>query len=315
MSVVVVGSVNRDVVARVARIPGPGETVLASSLLRTGGGKGANQAVAARRAGGEAVAFVGAVGDDADGSALRSALAADGIDVSGLATVGAPTGTALISVGDDAENAIVVVAGANAALDGLTSAQRAIVAASDVVVTQLEIPLSLVTDAARSRRSEAWHVLNAAPSAPFVAAADDLLPLIDVLVVNEHEAVEVAGAEDLDGAVVALAGRVRALVVTLGARGSLVVCDGVRTEVAAFPAAAVDTTGAGDTFCGVFAAHLSASGRRPGDADAALLAEAARWGAAASALSVTRPGAQDAVPAAAEVADLIAVDPSEENAP
>lgn len=304
MSVVIVGSVNQDVVARVQRVPMPGETVLGSSLTRSGGGKGANQAVAARRAGGAEVAFVGAVGTDSDGASLRAALERDGIDVSGLAEMEGPSGTALIAVDEHAENIIVVVPGANAALERLTDGQRAVVARSRVLLTQLEVPVSLVQDAAGARPAGAWHVLNAAPSAPFAGAADALFAEIDVLVVNEHEALEIAGAADLDDAVLSLSARVRALVVTLGAKGSLIVHDGDRAEVAAVPADAVDTTGAGDTFCGVLAARLEASGRTPDDADVALLADAARWGAAASAISVTRPGAQDAVPTATEVAQL-----------
>lgn len=304
MSVVIVGSVNQDVVARVERIPMPGETVLGRSLTRSGGGKGANQAVAARRAGGAEVAFVGAVGTDADGGLLRAALERDGIDVSGLAEVDGPSGTALIAVDAHAENTIVVVPGANAALERLTDAQRAVVARARVLLTQLEVPVSLVLDAADARPDGSWHVLNAAPSAPFAGAADALLAVIDVLIVNEHEALEIADETDLDRAVDALSARVRAVVVTLGAKGSLVVVAGERVEVAAVRADAVDTTGAGDTFCGVLTARLEASGRRPDEADAGLLADAAKWGAAASAISVTRPGAQDAVPTATEVAHL-----------
>jgi ribokinase len=305
MTVVVVGSVNQDVVARVERIPAPGETVLASALSRSGGGKGANQAVAARRAGGAAVAFVGAVGADADGRALTAALAGDGIDVSGVETVDAPTGTALISVDSSAENAIVVVPGANAARDALTEQQRRAVAAAGVLVTQLEIALALVRDAAVSRPESAWHVLNAAPSAPLAGGVDDILPLVDVLVVNEHEARDLTGAVDLDSAVAALSRRVPGLVVTLGSRGARVVCEGDARDVAAFTVAAVDTTGAGDTFCGVFAASLRASGRGPAQADAELLAHAARRGAAAAALAVMRPGAQDAVPTLDELDEFL----------
>jgi ribokinase len=305
MSVVIVGSINQDVVAQVDRIPAPGETVLASSLLRTGGGKGANQAVAARRTGGAAVAFVGAVGTDADGESLRAALVADGIDVSGLSQIEGPSGTALIAVDAAAENTIVVVPGANAALSALTDVQRAVVAGARVLLTQLEIPLSLVQDAAASRSAKAWHLLNAAPSAPFVAAGAELLPAVDVLIVNEHEALDIAGVVDLDAAVDAVASRVGALVVTLGREGSLVVCGSERAEVPPFAAEAVDTTGAGDTFCGMFAATLAASGRTPDTVDVALLAEAARAGAAAAALAVTRPGAQAAVPSQSEVAALL----------
>ena len=231
MSVVIVGSVNQDIVARVQRVPMPGETVLGSSLTRSGGGKGANQAVAARRAGGAEVAFVGAVGTDADGASLRTALERDGIDVSGLAEVDGPSGTALIAVDEQAENIIVVVPGANAALERLTEVQRTVVAGSRVLLTQLEVPVSLVLDAARARPAGAWHVLNAAPSAPFSGAADALLAAIDVLVVNEHEVMEIAGETDLEKAVLALSARVRALVVTLGAKGSLIVHDGDGAEL------------------------------------------------------------------------------------
>ncbi|MFG6475494.1 PfkB family carbohydrate kinase [Microbacterium sp. P06] len=314
MSVVVVGSVNRDVVARVARIPGPGETVLASSLSRTGGGKGANQAVAAARAGGAAVAFVGAVGDDADGAALRDGLLADGIDVTGLVGVPGATGTALISVGDDGENAIVVVAGANAARSDLTSVQRERVGEADVLATQLEVPLALVTAAAAARRAGAWHVLNAAPSSPLVDAhvdaVDGLLADVDVLIVNEHELRDIAAmssleAVSLDAAVDAVAARVPALIVTLGADGCLVATPTGRRRIAAHPTRAVDTTGAGDTFCGVFAASLAASGASAGKADIEVFAAAARIASAAAALAVRSPGAQEAVPTVADVAGLL----------
>ena len=305
MSVVIVGSINQDVVAQVERIPSPGETVLASSLLRTGGGKGANQAVAARRAGGAAVAFVGAVGTDADGDSLRRALVADDIDVSGLVQIDGPSGTALIVVDATAENTIVVEPGANAENTTQTAAQRSVVAGARVLLTQLEIPIPLVQDAADARRDGAWHLLNAAPSAPFIDAGAALVPTLDVLIVNEHEALDIAGVTDLEAAVIALAIRVPALVVTLGRRGSLVICGTERAHVAPFVAEAVDTTGAGDTFCGVFAATLAASGRSPESVDVPLLVEAARTGAAAAALAVTRPGAQDAVPTQAEVFALI----------
>ncbi|GHD44717.1 ribokinase [Mycetocola manganoxydans] len=304
MSVVVVGSINQDVVTRVRRIPAPGETVLASSLVRTGGGKGANQAVAARRAGGASVAFVGAVGTDPEGENLRDALVADGVDVSGLSQVEGPSGMAFISVDDTADNTIVVVPGANAAATALTPVQRSLVSTARVVLTQLEIPVALVQDAATARGAQTWHLLNAAPSAPFHSARAALLASVDVLIVNEHEALDITDVDDLEAAVTALAPLVRALVVTLGRRGSLVVCGEERADIAAFAADAVDTTGAGDTFCGMFAAALAASGRAPQSVDMSLLKVAARAGAAAAAIAVTRPGAQDAVPSAAEVAAL-----------
>jgi ribokinase len=298
VSVAVVGSINRDIVARVPRIPRPGETLLAHGASRGGGGKGANQAVAAARAGGAPTAFVGAVGDDADGSDLRAALAADGIDVSGLRTAPDRTGIALISVDDAAENAIVVIPGANGAFDTLDDTQRRVIAAADVIVAQLEIPVAAVLAAAAARRPGAVFVLNGAPSAPLADPATGplLLGAADVLVVNEHELQDAGGTGDASTDLERVASRVRALVVTYGADGSVVVVDGRRAEVPAFPADAVDTTGAGDTFCGVLAARLAG---RPLTLEA--LAAAARAGAAAAALAVGRPGAQDAVPAAAEV--------------
>lgn len=310
MTVTVVGSVNMDVVARVPRLPGPGETLLAGESSRGPGGKGANQAVAAARAGGARVAFVGAVGEDADGSALRDALLADRVDVAGLATVESPTGVALISVSEDGENAIVVISGANRTVERLSDAQRALVSRADVVLAQLEIPLEGVVAAAAARRRDAAFVLNAAPSGPLAdrAASARLLPAVDVLVVNEHELRDVvrgAGRDadvDLDAAVDALAGVVPALVVTLGAAGAVIAVGGERRRVPAFPSVPVDTTGAGDAFCGVLAARLVGAGRRPGPD---VLAEAARFGAAAAALAVSRPGAQPSVPTAAEVAQLL----------
>lgn len=301
--VVVVGSVNMDVVARVPRIPGPGETLLASGSARGGGGKGANQVVAAARAGGAEAAFVGAVGDDADGAQLRALLEADGVNTAGVVTSDEPSGVALISVADDGENAIVVVPGANSALSALDDAQRDIVAEADAVAAQLEIPIGLVRSAADARADGALFVLNAAPSEPLrdPAVAADILPRVDVLVVNEHELTDIAGVPDRDAAIAVLAERVPALVVTLGAAGSVIAFGSERAEVPAFRVDPVDTTGAGDTFCGVFAAHL---GRGPLTLDA--LTSAARAGAAASAIAVTRHGAQAAVPTADEVAELLA---------
>ncbi|TGO06667.1 ribokinase [Serinibacter arcticus] len=288
MSVTVVGSANLDTTLRVVRIPGPGETVMASSIARSPGGKGANQAVGAARSGGADVRFVAALGRDADGDALLASLTGAGVGTDAVRRLAdAPSGSALITVGDDGENSIVVVAGANAALTDLDENELAAVAAADVVLACLEIPMVTVV---RAAREAARFVLNAAPSTPL---PEDLWPHVDVLVVNEHEARDLTGAADLADAVDRLAGRVRALVVTLGARGAVVVSDGVRTSVPSTPVTAVDTTGAGDCFCGVLAARLAA-----GDD----LVTATRWGSAAGALAVQRPGAADATPTHAEVA-------------
>ncbi|TDE99125.1 ribokinase [Occultella glacieicola] len=335
MTVVVVGSVNTDLVARVPHVPRPGETLLGSDLARHGGGKGANQAVAAARAGAVPVAFVGAVGSDPDGEALRGALVADGIDTAGLVTVPGPSGMALITVAQDGENAIVVAPGANGALSTLTDVQRRVVAAADVVVAQLEVPVPLVLDAARTRSDHALLVLNAAPSAPLTdpGTAADLLAVTDVLVLNEHELADVGGPSpagsagtagtagtagkagtDTPEAIARVADRVPALIVTLGSDGAVIAVGDDRRRVPAFPARAVDTTGAGDTFCGVLAAALAGAGggsgeRRVPPIDA--LAQAARAASAAAALAVGRVGAQASVPTAAEVRDLLAGAPKE----
>lgn len=290
MSVVVVGSANLDVVARVPRIPGPGETLLATSVARGAGGKGANQAVAAARAGGAPTWFVGRLGDDGDAALLRTSLTGAGVALDAVDVSPAPTGTALISVSDDGENAIVVVGGANADFTALSPAQRDRIASAAVVVAQLEVPLPTVLAAAQARAAGARFVLNAAPSAPL---PDELLGEVDVLVVNEHELADLAAGLDLEAATQQLLGQVGAVVVTLGSRGCLVVEQGGTTEVPAPAVTALDTTGAGDTFCGVLAARLAA-----GDT----LAEAAAWGSVAGALAVQRPGAQEAVPTADEVA-------------
>jgi len=306
VKIAVVGSINMDVVARVAHVPAPGETLLARSSSRGGGGKGANQAVAAARARGASVAFVGSVGDDGDGRALRAALQADGIDVAGLEVADAPTGVALISVGDDGENAIVVVAGANGTDAAFSASQAALVSDADVVIAQLEIPPSRVLEASRLRKDESLFVLNASPSEPFAdpAVADSLLSTTDILVVNEHELRDIASATSgpISDAIDALAARVGALVVTLGPQGSVIAVGAERRTVRAFAVDAVDTTGAGDTYCGVLAAQL------PGNRDELTvdaLADAARVAGAAAALAVGRVGAQASVPTADEVDEFM----------
>ncbi len=289
--VVVVGSANVDTAVRVARIPGPGETVLATGSVRSAGGKGANQAVAAARAGGAPTSFIGCLGEDADGAMLRRLLGADGVRTDLVDDVAEPTGIALITVDDAAENTIVVVPGANAALRHLTPAQRDRVAGAAVVLAQLEVPMDAVVEAARSRATGATFVLNAAPSAPL---PDDLWPLVDVLVVNEHEAADQAGTPaDVAAAADVLLRRVPTVLVTLGSAGVLVARrDAAPVTVPAPTVTAVDTTAAGDTFCGVLAAALA------GGADEV---EAVRLACAAASLAVQRPGAQDSVPTYAEV--------------
>jgi len=293
--VVVVGSLNVDLSLTCDSIPAPGETVLASAVRRSAGGKGANQAVAAARAGGASTSIVGAVGDDADGRYLLDQLARDGVDTAQVALLpGRPTGLALITVDRDGENAIVVAPGANSAVV-LDATAHELIGTADVVLAQLETPQSLLVEAARSRRPGVPFILNAAPAASLI---DELSREVDLLVVNEHEARSVSGTGGLGEATGLLAARFPAVLVTLGAGGSelyrrdtpVVRSPGVTVPV-------VDTTAAGDTFCGVLAAALAAG--QPAE-------QAMAAASTAATLAVQRPGAQDSIPTLTEVRALLA---------
>ncbi|MDQ7909821.1 ribokinase [Phytohabitans sp. ZYX-F-186] len=285
--VVVVGSANLDLVVTAPALPRPGETVLGGEFTTVPGGKGANQAVAAARAGGE-VAFVGAVGGDDFARPQRDNLAAAGVDVTRLRTVPGPSGVALIAVDRHAENLIVVAPGANAALTGLSAEDRAAVAGADVLLCQLEIPLEAVAEAAATARAAGTvAVLNAAPARRLPA---ELLSTVDLLVVNEGEAEVLAGHPAQPADLLDLVPRV---VMTLGARGAAYADrDGLRLDVAAPAVEAVDTTAAGDAFTGALAVAW-AEGRPVG--------EALRWACAAGAVCATRPGASSSLPTRAEI--------------
>lgn len=292
--VTVVGSVNLDLSVRVQRHPRPGETVLGSAAVRSAGGKGANQAVAAARAGRAATAFVGAIGADAEGAELVRTLRSQDVTTVVDTVDHVSTGLALITVDDDAENSIVVVPGANAHLRVLGREARQTVAAADVVLCQLEVPLEALAACADARRDGSTLILNAAPSA---RVPDDVWPLLDLLVVNEHEAMELADSENIDEAIEVLVVRVPAVIVTQGARGCTYASrDGSRTTIAAWRVTAVDTTAAGDTFCGVLAARMAA-----GDSMVTAMTAAA----AAAALTTSRPGAQASIPTFAETEELM----------
>ena len=284
--VAVVGSVNLDLVATTPRLPGPGETVSGTAYAEHAGGKGLNQAIAAARSG-ASVAMVGAVGDDEAGTRLRSIAEDEGIDVVAIAVVsGTPTGRALISVDTAGENSIVVVPGANALVrsDAIPAAQ--------VVIAQLEIPMRAVIDALRSARAAgAITILNPAPGQPL---PDVLIGLCDFIVPNEHELGLIGGVDAL------LDRGVAAVVTTRGGDGVVVAGrdDGATTEhrQAAFTVTPVDTTGAGDAFCGALAARLAA-----GDA----LESAVRYAAAAGALATTIEGAVPSLPYAVDVQNVL----------
>ena len=268
--VLVLGSLNVDLVTRVERHPRPGETVRGDGLLRLAGGKGANQAVAAAAAGAR-VAMVGCVGDDDGGTAYRTRLAGRGIDVGALRVcVGAATGHALVTVSDDGENAIVVIPGANDLLDDREVAAVDALGPGDVLLVQLEVPRAVVCTAVRRAAGRgARVVLN---TAPYAALPPDVVGLADPVVANEHEmaALAEAGAEP------------RSLLVTFGANGAS--WDGVTAPAHLVDRAEVaDTTGAGDAFCGALAAALARGADRTDALDAAL---------AAGAAAVRHPGAQ-----------------------
>jgi ribokinase len=297
--VAVVGSLNMDLVARASRLPQPGETLAGQSFAQVPGGKGGNQAVAAARLGAQ-VAMLGRVGADANGVQLRAGLEAEQIDCAALETsTTAPTGVALIIVDDGSQNAIVIIAGSNGEVTPDTIARHeAVLAAADVVVCQLETPPDAVRAVlAAARRLGKTVVLNPAPATGPLPA--DWLPLIDYLIPNETEAAMLTGLpvgtpEEAATAAAALrrAGA-RNVLVTLGAQGVLAVLDdGVPQHFAAPRVAAVDTTAAGDTFIGGFAAQL---------AQGAALGDAIRFGQRAAALSVTRAGAQPSIPTRAEL--------------
>ena len=296
IDVCVLGSANLDIVVAVPHHPQPGETVLGGDHMRVSGGKGANQAVAAARLG-RNVAFVGRVGDDSAGNELRSSLNAAGVDTSLLITEAeCPSGIALISVGPDGDNSIVVSPGANARVDE-SDVDRAAgaLAQAQVVLLQLEISTDAVTEAAEA--AGGLVILNPAPAQ---ALTSRLLESVDLLVPNETELALLTGSpvatnfdEVVDQARLLPAART---VVTLGAQGALLVDE---TEVHHQPSPSVnpvDTTAAGDSFCGALADVLAEGGS---------LHDAVAWGVMVGAATTLRHGAQTSLPTAAEVADLL----------
>ncbi|MFC4222378.1 PfkB family carbohydrate kinase [Lysinibacter cavernae] len=303
MTVIVVGSANLDRVCRVERIPGPGETVLATASAEHCGGKGNNQVIAATRSGASA-SFLAALGSDEAGSTLRRTLDDAGV-TSLIRTSDAPTGIANITVDDSAENSIVVSPGANAALIDLTEAEHAAIRAADVLLMQLEIPVETVIAAAEvASAAGTYVVLNAAP---IQRLPERLLRHVDLLIVNEHEAAELAYALQSDRqqgdpreAAAILAGIVPDVIVTLGAAGSLIVSAGASPlKLPSYSVQAVDTTGAGDTFCGALVAALDADGAAVRD-----LVEATSFATAAAALSVQSAGAVSSIPSLKETNDF-----------
>ena len=291
-SIAVVGSLNMDLVIRSPNIPRPGETIIGGEFHTVPGGKGANQAVAAARLGAR-VSMVGRVGKDAFGGTLLENLAADGIDHGFVVQDGeAATGVALIVVDDNGENSIVVASGANMRLSlADVEAAESVVAAADVLILQLEVPLDCVIRSAELAHAHGVKVvLNPAP-ARLVPAR--LLSLVDVLVPNESEAALLAGlpvgtqAETAETAEALLGSGVGTVILTLGGRGALLAREREMQAFPAFDVKAVDTTAAGDAFVASLAVAL---------AEGEALEEAVRRGNAAGGLAATKLGAQPSLP-------------------
>lgn len=290
--ILVIGSTNIDLIAQVKHLPRPGETVGEARFIRSNGGKGANQAVAAARLGGN-VGFVSCLGDDAAAAALRQQFTADGIDTEGLITAAEiPTGTALIFVSEEGENCIAVSPGANhqltpAAIDAV--AER--IAGAEYLLLQLEIPMETVVRAIE-KASEAGTrvVLNPAPAIPL---ADELLRKLYLITPNRTEIETLTGIpvhtpEDASRAAAALLAKgVEHVIVTLGSEGALIKTPTEETLIPACPVTAVDTTAAGDVFNGALLVALSEG--RP-------LQEVVRFAARCASVSVTRLGAQTSIP-------------------
>lgn len=298
IDIAVVGSINYDLTVVTPRHPRPGETVLGTTHYSGGGGKGANQAVAASRLGSR-VALIGRVGDDDLGTELVAGLAVEGIDTSGIDVAAkAPTGIAVITVDEAAENTIVVSPGANMTLSpDQIEEHREVIAGAKVLLAQLEVPLGAITAAVDAARG--LVCLNPAPAQKL---PDQLLDRVDVLIPNRSELALLAGTgvpktvEEAAGAAQRLSTK-GIVVVTLGAEGALVVDgNGEVTHLEAPGIEAVDPTAAGDAFCGALAHSLSRG--EP-------ILDGARRAVVAGALAATRRGARDALPSPAEVESLL----------
>ncbi|MEU6781599.1 ribokinase [Nonomuraea angiospora] len=286
----VFGSANMDLVAYVSEAPKRGETVTGHRFRTVPGGKGANQAIAAARAGAH-VAFLGAVGDDGFGSEMRATLAEAGIDVRGLREVPGPSGIAHIVVDDEGGNSIIVVPGANGTVAGASGEDLAAIARSDALLLQLELPMEAVVAAAQAAQVSGVPVyLTPAPARPL---PDELLDAVTTIVPNEHEAAAITGAAGPDAALDALLERVEEVLITLGSEGALYGSrSGERLRVPAVKVEAVDTTAAGDTFVGAFAVARS---------EGMSVADALGFASTAAALSVQREGASTSMPTRHEI--------------
>lgn len=297
--IVVLGSCNTDMVVRVVHLPQPGETIIGSDFMINQGGKGANQAVAVSRLGGH-VSFVARVGNDGFGQQSVKLLKSEGIDVSYVKlTEGVSTGVALIPVDSNGENCIIVDSGANAKLseqDVLSA--REIIESADVLLMQLETPINTVLAAAKMAHEHgALVVLNPAPF-PQQPLPLDLLRLVDIITPNETEAsmmsgVQVVDEESASKAIVKIQSMgVGTVILTAGGKGAYTMKEGVLCHIPAFPTHVVDTTAAGDTFCGALCVSLC---------EGSSLEDAIRFANKAASISVTRVGAWCSIPHRSEL--------------
>ena len=246
--VVVVGSANLDLVARTPRLPRPGETVTGSQYFESCGGKGANQAIAASRAGAR-TAFIGAIGKDHAGETLRAAFTSNNVDTTALQTVEVSTGRALIGVSDDGENSIIVVPGANHAITvGEIKQNARTISSARVLLCQLEVPIEVVQTAFSLAGTDTIRILNPAPAVPLTS---ELLALVDVIIPNEHELKLLGGADAL------FKHGIKKIIVTQGAQGATLITQDAQTKIQPYVVVPVDSTGAGDAFCAMIAARLA----------------------------------------------------------
>jgi len=301
MSIVVFGSINMDLVARSTRLPKPGETLTGHSFQTFPGGKGANQAVACARLGAKTF-MVGRVGGDVFGKELKDGLGASGVDHQNVAVDrNTSSGVALIAVEDSAENMIIVIPGANGEVeDQDLSRLDVVLTQSKVLLLQLEIPLEVVVSAAKLAKGKNVKVIL--DPAPAQALPEEIYPLLDFITPNESEADLLVGfpintKEDAARAAKILMGRgVRHVVIKMGSRGAFSLIDDLESFYEPFQVKAVDTVAAGDAFNGALAVALCED--RP-------IGEAIIWGMAAGALSVTREGAQPAMPKRDELKTIL----------
>jgi ribokinase len=299
--IVVVGSINMDLVARTPTIPRPGQTLIGTDFITTPGGKGANQAVAVARLG-YPVQMVGAVGDDVFATALLKNLQTAGVDTSAVQRVRGPSGVAPIAVADNGENSIVVVPGANAKVDAACIDQyAAIIQFAGMVLCQLELPIETTLHVLElCAQARVPVMLDPAPAAPL---PDAVWPLIAWCTPNETEAAFYVGANlsAKESAQILLARGLHGVVLKRGSEGAYIAtASGESAWVPPFPVHAIDTVAAGDGFNGAFAVALMEE-KTP--------VQAARFAAAAAAISVTRRGAQSSMPSRAEVDAMLTANP------